>query len=406
MKRRDPRPSAARAVTRRRLRRMLLLWPLAACADADAGPPLVVQRDTVGDTVFVHWASGSLWGSPVTPRERLEIGELDGSEEETFGLVTELAVDPDGGILVFDAQVPALRYFDARGRFVRTIGGGGAGPGEYRDAVRGLAVRSDGTILLRDMRNRRVNLYAADGEPLAHWRVESGLFTSQAMTVDTAGHVYLKVLLGQNDPSRPLPRPWPVGLLHLDPDGAIVDTLAPPRIGGAQAGVWALHPEGHLVVGSGEEYAFEIRRADGTVVRVSRSHTPVALTEAERAAYEALRRREEPDGRPQAEIPRTKRAYRSFYTGRDGRIWVHRFAAAEPLAEGEPPPGPMQAPAPGWGFKEPMVFDVFETDGTYLGEVRLPWNVEPHVFGRDEIHAVRRGKYGEQYVVRFALGRG
>ena len=36
-----------------------------------------------------------------------------------FGAISEMAVDAEGGIYVFDRQVPALSYFDATGAYVR-----------------------------------------------------------------------------------------------------------------------------------------------------------------------------------------------------------------------------------------------------------------------------------------------
>ena len=56
---------------------------------------------------------------------------IEGAEEYLFGDITELAVAPDGSIYVFDRQVPALRKYDAKGKFVRTFGRKGQGHGEY-----------------------------------------------------------------------------------------------------------------------------------------------------------------------------------------------------------------------------------------------------------------------------------
>jgi hypothetical protein len=108
----------------------------------------VAERDTIGDTVIVRTISGSVWGEPITLAEDLAIGVLEGPEELMFGFVQAMAVDEKGGIYVFDGQVPALRYFDAEGNYVRTLGREGSGPGEYGDACLGLAVRSDGMLLM------------------------------------------------------------------------------------------------------------------------------------------------------------------------------------------------------------------------------------------------------------------
>ncbi len=392
---------------------VVLIWLLACGGDDATEGPLVVQRDTVGDTISVHWVSGSAWGRPARLRKELEIGELEGPEELIFGMISEMAVDRSGGILVFDTQVPALRYFDAQGSYVKTFGGEGQGPGEYGNRVRGLAIRGDGSVLLRDMRNRRINVYDSDGSVAGHWAKGGGLFTSQAMSVDTAGHVYVKVLLTK---SFPPPIPWPVGLLELDENGEVVDTIQAPVVGGwtpsrggrpRPAPIWEMHPFGMMVVGVNDTYAFEIRGADGRVVKVSRAYTPVAVTDSEFAEYEARRARaKEQEGDALLPTPRIKPAYKGFYFGQDGTIWVQRHMPAHPTKDLQGDLGPMLAAAPNWPFMEPVVFDVFEVDGTYLGEVEMPENTRPYVFGRDRIYAVRTGRYDEQYVVRFRLETG
>src|SRR5690606_23363068 len=113
-------------------------------------------------TVIVTTHGGSVWPAPATLIEELRIGVLDGADEYMFGQVQEIAPDAKGGVYVFDGQVPALRYYDASGAYVRTLGGEGSGPGEYRDVALGLAVRSDRRIVMRDPRNNRLNVYAED----------------------------------------------------------------------------------------------------------------------------------------------------------------------------------------------------------------------------------------------------
>src|SRR5690606_23723666 len=180
------------------------------------------------------------------------IGALAGLDEYIFGRIDELTPDGSGGVYIFDGQAPALRQYDAEGRYIGTFGGDGAGPGEYRDVALGLAVRSDGRLVMRDPRNNRVNVYNPDGSPSDHWPVASGLFTSDAMVLDTADHLYLKILLERPEPDRP----WNIGLLHLDETGEIVDSIPPPSISGEPmdaggtmlpAKYWARSPQGYTV---------------------------------------------------------------------------------------------------------------------------------------------------------------
>ena len=55
-------------------------------------------------------------------------------------------------------------------------------------------------------------------------------------------------------------------------------------------------------------------------------------------------------------------------------------------------------------WREPVAFDLFESDGTYLGRVRAPqgFSIWPTpVSDRDQVWAVVRDELDVQYVVRF-----
>jgi hypothetical protein len=391
--------------------------PSSACVEGErpGSGSWRAEWDTIGDTVVVRTVSGSVWGGPATLEEDLTIGVLEGPEELMFGAISQMAVDAEGGIYVFDRQVPALRYFDASGRYVRTLGREGSGPGEYHNDCLGLAVRSDGRVLMRDPRNARINVYEPDGSPGDHWPVASGLFAPQAMATDTADQVYLKILTGAIEPNRP----WKIGLLHLGADGRLLDTIPDPPIAGAPesggggtfepAKQWAWSPLGYMVVGVNSDYSFELRPPGRPVLRIERTVERVELAPEERAEWEA---RNDWIRRTQGQylsaeippVPARKPPYRGLYIGERGRIWVWRYTVAEKMSPAEVrEPDPNRPPPLTW--REPIVFDVFEPDGTYLGEVHLPPRTNAMVFRGDTIWGVRRGELDEEYVVRLVVTR-
>lgn len=405
---RPPSPTAAMFV-----RWVVSLGTALAVAACSRTPPDETswrsEREVRGDTTVVTTLGGSVWSSARLVPE-LRIGVLEGPEEYIFGRILALTPDGTGGVYVFDGLVPALRHYDADGRYVETFGGEGAGPGEYRDAVLGMALRSDGRLVLRDPRNSRLNVYAADGSASDHWRVESGLFAPHALLVDTADHMYLKILL--EPPQRN--RPWKIGLLHLDATGTIVDTIPPPTIPGEPTDGggpliphkhWARSPFGYTAVGLSNDYTFEVRHPDGRVTRVVRAHTPVEVLPEERAEMEAQNewmrtyQGEFLTTLPPA-VPSSKPAYSDMLAGNDGRIWIRRHVKAVRSREGKE--GTPESP-PRSSWVEPVVYDVFEPDGTYLGEVRLPDRTRISWIGRDHVWAVQTGEMDEAYVVRFRL---
>jgi hypothetical protein len=153
----------------------LLLVPAVAAAQ----PPRVVR------------AGAPAWGA--TPRlvEELRIGVAEGDEQYMFGRIEGFAIAPGGGIVVGDDQVPVLRMYDARGRYLRDIGRRGEGPGEYR-SIAGLGTLPDGRIALWDNRIQRLTVYGPDGKYRSSFHVPSGLFDSDRFRVSRDGSVYVK----------------------------------------------------------------------------------------------------------------------------------------------------------------------------------------------------------------------
>jgi hypothetical protein len=384
-----------------------------ASEDAEASGPRI-ERRMVGDTTIVRTLAGSTWGDSVDVVEQVRIGVLDGEPEYQLGAVGAIAVDARRGIYVFDRLVPALRYYDSTGTYVRTVGGKGSGPGEYGDAALGLVVRrSDGRVVLRDARNMRLDVYDSTGASSATWRLASGLFAPHATVRDTADHLYLKILTGPPERNKA----WPIALLHLDDRGEVVDTLVPPVLPDepenpygtfAVAKPWDYSPLGGFVAGVNDRYRIEHFRDDGTVLRIERNVTPAAVPAAERAEREAYtdwlqRMQRQSLAVDLPPVPDTKPFFQAIRVGDDGRIWVDRYMEARKGEEEQPRSFAGQEPPPPMSWHQPNVWDVFEADGTFLGSVTFPRSFTPDVMRGDRIWGVLTGALDEDYVVGYRL---
>ncbi len=361
------------------------------------------------------------WGEEVVLNTDLEIGALHGPPEYGFGRVSYLAVDAGGSIYAYDDQVPALRKYDPDGVYVRTLGGEGSGPGEYR-RIEGLGDCPDGTIAAWDVGNVRINLYLGNGDVRSSIRVSNALQTFRPFAIDTSGLFYVKVRYYDAE-GAPTSR---LGYMRLTRDGTVVDTLPEPpdppapreaiRMTFASAPgpldnfpiakKWAVSPHGQMVVGVNDEYRFDIVDPSGSIVQVYRERSPFGFANEERAEWEALvrnARRSMPPAHPGSylpEVPEFKPPFREIYIADDGRIWVHLYVEAEKVGGGTAKPDP-NLPTITW--YEPAVFDVFEEDGTYLGEVRFPLRHWPMVMKGDTVWGIRRGELNEQYIIRMRL---
>ncbi|WP_420635939.1 hypothetical protein [Candidatus Palauibacter sp.] len=97
-------------------------------------------------------------------REVLSLGELE--DAGTIGVRPEITRTRDGEFIVASPENRGqLLVYDAEGRFRRTFGRAGDGPGEFRAPGR-IRPGLDGTLLILDLGNRRITHVSPGGEAL------------------------------------------------------------------------------------------------------------------------------------------------------------------------------------------------------------------------------------------------
>jgi hypothetical protein len=385
----------------------------------------VSRRDTLGDTIVVRTLSGSVWGAPARLAERVSIGVADGAEELMLGNVRAIAVGSDGTIHVLEGT-PVLKQFTPSGEYIRMVGRLGSGPGEYRRPDGGLAVLSDGRIVVRDPGNGRLATFASDGTPLETWRISSTFNTSRKLYRDSADNVYTLVLVEAADD----PVDWKMGVQRVGPDGSPGDSIAAPHWSWDRAFIkaqregstsvsdvpfspeahWSFSPLGYMVGGLSTAYRVDVFRPEGTL-RIERDAAPVPV-----AADEAsdLRREATEEMRSEypgwtwngPDVPATKPPFREVFVGEDGRIWivVSSPGIKDPSVQAGSESG---RPVPA-AWSEPVAFDVFEPDGRYLGAVATPsgFLVSPEpIFRGDTVWATAEDADGVRYVKRYEVTR-
>ena len=409
-----------------------LLVLTAACDGVNDEPDApVVERTTVGDTTVVRTVSGSVWGDTARLIEEVRIGALEGPEEVTFGRVGQVSPAPNGAVDIFDSQAIAIRRFDSTGVFVKKIGARGQGPGEYQQVI-GLRMLGDGRLVAYDGNNQRITSYSAAGEPLETWplQLRVRMFSDNAFAVDRTDHMYVLT-------ARPGAQMGPASssiMLRVAPGGAIVDTLDVPRwttspqsrgVCLAPGGRWAMHPSGRFVAGLTDSYSLDLQQPAGKILRIQRAVEPVAFESGERSELEAdiansgppiesmsISQGREPviEYGPRQTVPAVKPLFRTILAGADGRIWVQRHTRAEkidPAVETVRPACSVdrKGDPPTITWREPIVWDVFEEDGDYLGAVAVPPMTTISAVNGDTVWAVQRGESDEEYVVRFRIAR-
>lgn len=136
----------------------------AACA-GEAPAARVMVRDSAGIAIAENeWtdsASTTWWRVSATPE--VDIGTLEGAEEETLFRVVDAVRLSDGRIAVANGGTSEVRYYGPDGQHVRTTGRQGGGPGEFQ-RIAGLIRMGGDSLAVLDGGSRRVSLLDASGE--------------------------------------------------------------------------------------------------------------------------------------------------------------------------------------------------------------------------------------------------
>ena len=95
-----------------------------------------------------------------------------GNGRDTFDQPSGIAIAPNGEIFVTDGHGKNDRIvkFDSKGRFIKTWGHHGSGPGEF-DQPHDISIGgSEGHVFVADRSNSRVQIFDQDGNFIAAWK--------------------------------------------------------------------------------------------------------------------------------------------------------------------------------------------------------------------------------------------
>ncbi len=142
------------------------MFLLLACAESGFLGEGVTVTDSLGIPVVFSaqpaWDLEDAWSLSENPK--LSIGAVEGDEPYLFFRVAGAFLLPDGGlIVVHSSRPPILRIYDRAGKHLRSIGGEGEGPGEFRN-LQNAWLDNDGTLIAYDPNLGRVYRFTVAGE--------------------------------------------------------------------------------------------------------------------------------------------------------------------------------------------------------------------------------------------------
>jgi hypothetical protein len=381
---------------------ILTAW-LVGCADNTATKSsAVVVVDTVNGIEHVRNS-----GTPAKweLEELLTLGavnDVDTGGANEFARITGVIADTEGNIYVADSRTFNIRVFDEGGRFLRTIGRKGGGPGEF-ETLQSIGWLGD-TLVTMDGRNARIGLMTSTGEwqgqrPFGRISGSEVRFTQTAPAElysfafvrrgDRGVRVFVRqthqgdadTLLAPHDPSQ---IPKSVTCSYNDAITFFSVSFAPSGVKQPAPNVQRLD------YWSGQYRLHFVKMPDDTVRIIERDIAPLAVTDEEWAKEEAKFRAEYDKLPPSRSCnasgltrPDSKAMILGVIFDDQGRMWVERRTESG------------------------SAFDVFSPEGHLLAELEAPQRlneIRPYVRG-DRLYLATTDSLDVQYVKAYQITR-
>jgi len=356
--------------------------------------------------ISVYNPVGSLWsaGDEWVLQEEIRIGTLDGTGPDMFGAITDFEVDRYGRFWLFEGQAQEIRLFDADGRFIRTVGRQGEGPGEFNRVI-GMAWGPDDNLWIVDPSNNRLSVVDTAGVFVASHPTIGGIVVQPwPGGFDDAGQFYTYGVDTRVEDD------FALVMVRHGLDLQPIDSVAPPEYPGEReyyeiknesswmmTGVpftpsmeWRLERDGTYWAGlTGDYRIFQVSWEGDTLRSIRRDYEPLPVTSSDlEEAKEGLDWFVEAGGKADwSRIPAAKPAFDDFVIDDAGYLWVQMIAEPE---------------------QEDRLFDVFDPAGRYLGEVHVPFPVEFYpapIFRGSYMYSVTEDQLEVPFVVRARIER-
>jgi len=306
--------------------------------------------------------------------EELSIGEEGKGEEYFFSEARDIAVDEEGKIYVLDTHEAHIKIFDTTGKYVRTIGNKGQGPGEM-SSPSSIQITPGDEIAINDWPARKIHFFRIDGNFLrAVPQRNMGFFTDPI--IDKEGNITASYMIMENEVVYVLKKFNP----QLKESFPIFSTvvLKYPQINPFYPhGYWDLLEEDKIVWGFANKYElFIIDSAGKTVKKITKEYEPIKITEEEKAKrIEGLR-----EG---VKLVWNTHHNPFIYLCVDdlGRIFTRTYEKTHESGE--------------------YYYDVFDSDGKYIA--KIPLKSRPYVIKKGKLYTIEEDKEGYQLVKRYRI---
>jgi hypothetical protein len=316
--------------------------------------------------------------------EELSIGADEADEKALLNFPREVKVADDGTIYVMDWRDVCIKVYDSNGKYLRSVGRKGEGPGEFNTPVY-MDLSPDGRIFLLDGSKYRTVILDGNGNHLGGFRLEG--YHSGMKTDDMNRLYFSKRTPKKSHEELPITKEYlevenDVTILRTDSGGENMFQFGPfsgekDPIRRADKDnylmgpplysiVWTVDEEGKLYQGFNQYYRINVFDPEGNqLFAFGREYIPV---KNKRYSGRSLQLKDQPPFKPGGWILDEK-----------GNLWILIYSENE----------------------DEEVYDVFSPEGIYLKQVTLPHLI--YQLKNKKAYSIVSTEEGFRVVKRFRL---
>jgi len=307
--------------------------------------------------------------------EDLSLGATVEREEYQFSRISGIAVDKEERIYVLDYTEAHVKVFDKNGRYLKTIGKKGQGPGEMASPF-SISITPDDEIVIQDLNNRRIIFLSLDGNFIRSLSTAEWIIVGSK--TDSKGNIIAVVSYMQPDQQIIELRKFD---MELNPLVSYRSILLPRRSSAYNPFrpemSWTLTEKDCVIYGYPEKYELDVYDPEGNLIRkIFKDSKPVKVSPEE---IEEVKKKL--PGPMRLDISRYHSAYRDLTTDEEGRIYVRTWEKKSDTN----------------GY----YFDIFDPDGKYIAKIHLAFN--PAVWKNEQVYAIEEDENGFQVVKRYKV---
>jgi hypothetical protein len=310
----------------------------------------------------------------------LTINDESFPEDIFFESPVEICLDYKNNIYVCDYQADNIKVLDSSGKFKKTIGRQGQGPGEFQMPFH-IAIHKD-RLVVWELRNMRISVLNPEGEFIKSVQIarDEG-WPRKIRALPNGDFVFEKVKTYRRDNEKP----QECTIEIHSPDLELKKTLFTQEVWENKYIVtpvstnvpqpftarvyWDVSPEGKIFIGFSEDYIIEMYDNEkGRLSSFSHEYEPVKITEQDKKTYFAGMRsirssgsyREEKQGAPDyivknTKFPKHKPAFQSILVDGEGNILVFGYQKED--------------------SEKARNFDAFDPEGKFISNVQIEGDV-------------------------------